>query len=608
NTTTSQHGTLYVDRTAPVLTAQIVPGDKTLNAAELLQITINASEDLSGSPAVQLLDSGSNVTVPLNTEKQGLSYIYSYPVLSDGSYSFTADGTDTAGHNATQVSITGIMSDSSVPEVTGVVTVIPERIRPGVTSTVTFTASEKMNDAGDTVEVKVGSGTASCNTADGLSYTCTYLGSGTGSDSIETISITLTDSSANTTTSQHGTLYVDRTAPVMISSILTPEYAKDGTKIQVSVIFDEQVKDVNINDSGLGLICSNGGDPLKYSCDYTVKSGDTEKGYAVGISASDMAGNPLSDGVLGMVFVDITDPQIEVETCSVTTRRAITKDGMAAAATGDVVEITLGMNVEAGIGLEITLGNKLLTEDCETPSDNCFAYTVSGSDSEGYKFVGIDAVDGAGNYYSETVSLANCSAEFDFTGPVLASAIVSRIPDYSPARDNINKILSFSLTDPLTNEVVAAQLNLFADEELDSNGMEITGFEFGDPVEVIDNYAEFETMLDDGVTAGTHNLSVTWQDILGNSETRAINWKILVDKNEPDPSVIDMTKVLYTRKPWGTDDTGGNPKFSVAGETGSVADPGISTIIAYNELGSIIGQASVTGGAFSIPTLTGGDP
>ncbi|HNW82315.1 MAG TPA: hypothetical protein PKG52_05415, partial [bacterium] len=214
NLNTYNAGTLYVDRTAPVLTAQIVPGDKTLNAAELLQITINASEDLSGSPAVQLLDSGSNVTVPLNTEKQGLSYIYSYPVLSDGSYSFTADGTDTAGHNATQVSITGIMSDSSVPEVTGVVTVIPERIRPGVTSTVTFTASEKMNDAGDTVEVKVGSGTASCNTADGLSYTCTYLGSGTGSDSIETISITLTDSSANTTTSQHGTLYVDRTAPV----------------------------------------------------------------------------------------------------------------------------------------------------------------------------------------------------------------------------------------------------------------------------------------------------------------------------------------------------------------------------------------------------------
>ncbi|HOG43140.1 MAG TPA: kelch repeat-containing protein, partial [bacterium] len=600
-------GSLYIDRTLPVLTAQIVPGDKTLNAAELLQITINASEELSGSPAVQLLDSDSNVIAPSNTEKQGLSYIYSYPVLSDGPYSFTADAADLAGHNAAQVSITSIISDSSVPNVSGLVDVSPTRIKPSATSTITFTASETMNDTGDIVEVKVGNGTANCTTANGLNYSCTYTGSGTGSDSIETISITLTDSSANTSTSQHGSIYVDRTAPGMVSALLTPENAKEDTKISVSVIFDEPVKDLSMSDDGLGLVCSTGGDPLRYTCEYIVKITDVEKEYAVEISANDIAGNPLTDGVLGTVYVDMTLPQIEVNTCSVTTRRAITKNGMAAATTGDVVEITLGMNVESEIATEITLGNRLLTQDCETPADNCFAYSVSGSDSEGYKFVGIEAFDGAGNYYSETVNIENCSSVFDFTGPILATAVISRIPDYVPARDHSTKTLNFSLTDPFTDEAVIAQLNLFADEELDSETIEITGFDFGEPLEVIDNYASFERMLDNGISEGTKNLSVLWQDILGNSATRAVNWKMFIDKTEPNPSVIDMKKVLYTRKPWGTDDTGGVPKFSVAGETGSVTDSNISTIIAYNELGSIIGNTTVTDGSFSIPMLNGGD-
>lgn len=600
-------GSIYVDRTAPVLNTQIVPGNKSLNASQILQITVNASEELSSAPAVTLTKNGGGTITPDNAEVQGLSYIYSYPTLADGTYSFKADASDLAGHNAAQVSITGIISDSSIPAVSGTVSVTPTRIRPGVISTITFSASETMNDTGDTVEVKVGSANATCNTANGLNYSCTYTGSGTGSDSIETISITLTDSSANTTTTQHGTLYVDRTAPSMISNLLTPENAKENTKISVSVIFDEPVKDLSLSDDGLGLVCSTGGDPLRYSCEYIVKSTDVEKGYAVEISANDIAGNPLADGVLGTVYVDMTEPQIEVSTCSVTTRRAITKNGMAAATTGDVVEITLGMNIEPGIETTMTLGNKLLTQDCETPADNCFAYSVSGSDSEGYKFVGIEAVDGAGNYYSETVNIENCSSVFDFTGPILATAVISRIPDYVPARDHNTKTLNFSLSDPFTDEAVIAQLNLFADEELDSETIEITGFDFGEPLEVIDNYASFERMLDNGISEGTKNLSVLWQDILGNSATRAVNWKMFIDKTEPNPSVIDMKKVLYTRKPWGTDDTGGVPKFSVAGETGSVTDSNISTIVAYNELGSIIGNTTVTDGSFSIPSLNGGD-
>ncbi|HSW60475.1 MAG TPA: kelch repeat-containing protein, partial [bacterium] len=404
-------------------------------------------------------------------------------------------------------------------------------------------------------------------------------------------------------------VFIDNKEPVVVNQVMSPEFANSTSTVRLALSFHEPVKEVEI--SADDLVFTRTGDvedKQLFIYEHQVSDEDDEKQYAVNIKAVDLAGNALETSLEKALIIDKTIPDIKVEKCTISSSSGVSRNGIAAASTGHNLEIVLEVDVEKGIVPSVTLGGTLLEEACAAPDGSlCFAYSVSESDSEGYKMVGIEAADAAGNVYNRSVDIENCFAQFDFTGPVLATAVISRIPDYVPARDHNTKTLSFSLTDPFTDEAVIAQINLFADEELNSEEIEITGFDFGEPLEVIDNYASFERMLDNGITAGTKNLSVTWQDVLGNESTKAVDWKMFIDKSEPDPSVIDMKKVLYTRKPWGTDDTGGVPKFSVAGDTGSVTDSNIATIVAYNELGSIIGNTTVSGGSFSIPALTGGD-
>ena len=603
---------IALDSIGPDLTLGLNPSYS--NGSKTITLNISANE-LIRHDSLNIETSNNKLAFdcPVPTNNESLSFTCTVETLdaalADGDYEITVTATDQAGNSSEEK--TTLAVDREAPELT----FIAYKNGTEVDDTIYLKENDEFKieltlskEPSGTPAVRLGNGKIDCERTDDLKYSCTAdIKKVTYSEGISDLSVGYQDLAEN----QFNELIilgiaVDYTAPQMASYLLDPQNAKEGTVVTSSVIFDEQVKDFAINDAGLGLSCSNEVGSLKYICQHTIKSSKIEKDYAVIITAKDMAGNPLKNGNIGSVLVDMTPPEITVDTCTVATRRAITKNGIAAATDGDIIEITLGINKETELDSSISLGGKTLVENCETPSENCFAYTVSGSDSEGYKFVGIDAVDVAGNVYSETIDLENCLAVFDFTGPVLASAVISRIPDYTPARDNTNKILSFSLNDPLTDEVVTARINLFADEEISSSNLEITGFNFGSPVEVVDNYAQFSRMLDSGTAEGTKDLSVSWQDVLGNSATRAIDWKMFVDKAEPGTEVIEMEKVLYTRKPWGTDDTGGVPKFSVAGEEAVTSDQ-ISTVIAYSDMGAVIGNAAVSGGSFSIPNLVGGD-
>jgi hypothetical protein len=405
---------------------------------------------------------------------------------------------------------------------------------------------------------------------------------------------------------------LDNTPPELVVEI-DPENVNGTKPVKLAVSANELIKHDTLNiqttNPKLAFDCPapKNNESLSFLCtieniDESLDDGE----YEVIVQVTDQAGN-LSEKTASFIL-DRTPPDITVNSCAITTRRAITKNGIAAATYDDVVEVTLGMEVEEGIVPVVTLGNKELAKDCSTPSQNCFTYTVSEKDSEGFKFVGIDAVDAAGNEYNETVDLDNCSAVFDFTGPTITNVMISRIPDFSPARDHQNKILNLSLKDPFSNEPVILQINLFADEDLIDDEIDVSGFEFSEPIEIIGNYVRFEKVLDLSVSQGDHNLEIHWQDVLGNYSVRDIEWKLFVDSEHVDILTIDMEKVLYTRKPWGTDDTGGVPKFSVSGEAGSISNTGISTIIANNELGTIIGSTTVDkDGKFNISNLNGGD-
>jgi cysteine-rich repeat protein len=453
-----------------------------------------------------------------------------------------------------------------------------------------------------------------CEGTDILEYCHTVTGNET--EGFQQITVLLKDAAGNSNaenTKIDEKPYLDITAPRILNSSISPVSVKANGEVVVSFSFSEPLEGDDFTFSAGTLSfdrddCSSTNGQL-YICNYAVTGSEQENvNYQPAVTCSDEAGNECEPHTFGTFTIDYTIPDISVTGCTVASSSGVSRNGIAAASTGHNLEIVLEVDAEEGIEPSVTLGGMPLVEPCAAPTGSlCFAYTVADSDSEGYKMVGIEAVDEAGNVYNRSVDIDNCFAQFDFTGPVLASAIISRIPDYIPARDHNTKTLSFSLSDPFTDEAVIAQINLFADEELNTEEIEITGFDFGEPLEVIDNYASFERMLDNGITEGQYALSVTWKDLLGNEATKPVDWKMFIDKSEPSPSVIDMKKVLYTRKPWGTDDTGGNPKFSVAGEEGAVSDLSVKTVIAYNELGAIIGNTTVTGSTFSIPTLTGGD-
>ncbi len=433
-------------------------------------------------------------------------------------------------------------------------------------------------------------------------------------------------------------IFIDNKSPFIVNRVLDPQKANGGRPITLSLSFHEPVQDVQLSASHATLSAAvfsfslneelSNEQVLVFEHSIDSNGDDAEGDYVLTVVAVDNVGNELSAELTDILTIDKTPPEVTVTGCSVRTRRDIvytdTFSGeplsIAAAKEGDVVEVTLELviedNIDVGLAPLLTLGGELMVEECETPGAFCWAQTVihSNTNPEGNKRVVVEAVDSAGNLYSETVlpviggiDKDTCRAIFDFTGPILTSASLRRDPDFLPAYDHAGKILHFSLTDPLTDGAVTAQLNLYADEELDVGTVTVAGLDFGAAAEVTGNFAQFERLLDAGLAEGEYAFMVTWSDLLGNESTQPVDWKMLLDKTAPDAALVDMKKVLYTRKPWGTDDTAGKPKFSVAGETGAVTSADIATLIAYNELGSIIGQTSVTGGAFDIPALTGGD-
>ncbi|HOW51119.1 MAG TPA: kelch repeat-containing protein [bacterium] len=610
---------IFIDNKPPVMVNPLI-NPENANGTDTVSVSFSFHEPVGSV----VLDAGTIAFERTGDLTDAQLFIYEHKVVpadAEGEHSFTVTATDEAGNEAETALTDTLTIDKTPPAIEEPAVIICDgddcatektKGKVGDTVKISFGVSEPIT-VPPTVQI-AGKDMALCEGTTGYEYCYVITTPEEGeTDGAKPVTVLLTDDAGNNNAEDNKleTMpYFDVTPPQILNSSISPTAAKNGAEVVVSFTFSEPVTDYTFAVSPLAFTqsdCATSDEQL-YSCAYTVAGTETQNTpYQPAVACSDEAGNECAAYIFDSFEIDYTIPTITVNGCTVQTRRGIAKSGVAAATHDDVVEVTLDMTVEAGITPLVSLGSIKMSESCETPAAGCFAHTVTDADSEGFKLVGIDAVDAAGNPYSATVNLAGCRAQYDFTGPVLASALLQRLPDFAAARDNLNKTLLFSLTDPLTDEAVTAQLNLYADEELDPATLLITGFDFGDPTGVQDNFAQFEKTLDDSIAAGQHTFAVTWRDVLGNEETRPIDWKMFLDKTAPDTAVVDMKKVLYTRKPWGTDDTAGKPKFSVAGEAGAVGSSDIATIIAYNEQGSIIGQTSVTGGAFDIPTLTGGD-
>ncbi|MGI6394399.1 MAG: Kelch repeat-containing protein [bacterium] len=507
NTATFNAGTIFVDRTAPVLTYQIVPGDKTLNSTEILQITLNASEELSGAPTTVLAKDDGGIIPPDNTETQGLSYIYTYPTLADGTYSFTADATDLAGHEAVQVAITSIISDSSVPTVVGTVDIAPARIRPGVSSTITFTASETMNDAGDTVEVKVGNKNASCATTNGLDYSCTYNADNGSKDTIETVSITLTDSSGNTSTSQHGTVYVDRTAPILTYQIVPGDKTLNSTEIlQITLNASEELSaaptTVLAKDDG-GIIAPSGTETQGLSFIYTYPT-LADGTYSFRADATDLAGHEAVQVAITSIISDSSIPQVvgNVEIDPARIRPGVSS----------TIEFTASETMnDPGDTVEVKVGNK--NADCST-LDGLFhscAYNADNGTKDTIETVSITLTDSSGN----TSTSQHGTIYVDRTAPVLTYQIV-------PGDKTLNSTEILQITLNASEELSGAPTTVLTKEGggiIAPSGTETQGLSY---------IYTYPTLAD-----GTYSFTADATDLAGHEAVQITITSIISDSSIP---------------------------------------------------------------------------
>jgi hypothetical protein len=193
----------------------------------------------------------------------------------------------------------------------------------------------------------------------------------------------------------------------------------------------------------------------------------------------------------------------------------------------------------------------------------------------------------------------------DTTGPRLMSTLISRVPDFAPARDSENKIIYLSRTDPFNDEPVKVEVTLFSDELL--SHAEIAGFEDGETA-FSENEIFFSKTVISQDSAGEYVLFVKMKDELGNESENEIEWKIIITDTETVPEYsINMDNILYKRDPWGSGENDFTPVFSLSGEH-ITDDDHIVAVIVYSSINQLAGSAFLNDEkSFNIPRLSSGN-
>lgn len=547
---------------------------------------------------------------------------------TEKTYPVSVQATDLAG-NTSEIKIGDISIDATPPSLNSF-TPVDVFITPGGSVEIQFELNEE-NDGPP--EVKIGSYTLSAEecTNDELRYTCSHEETDgkldkdgkTDSDADpaeldgeKKVSVSLTDLAGNTSEELLGTAIYDRIAPVVNGSVITPANAKAGSIISFSISFNETVSDLTLDSGDLDFEPCTSEDQYQFSCIYIVKGNETEGEYIVKTTATDTAGNTSDPTPATPFTIDLTGPEISVEDVSIVTDTGIMNgDSIPKAKDGSVVTVSFSVSSNETLSEtpEVIIDNanalfQSLEEDVYTYSLNVEA-AVS---TDGRKSVILRTYDKSGN--PGVTNIGNVI--YDFTPPRIVDFSLKRVPELATALDNENNKIYFSIKDPISGETVRADIVIYADEKIVGPQLEVTG-NGAKPVfnimDLTEKKVTFSSELSDAVDSGEYGFKIIWEDELGNSsQDDAVEalLKMVVDKNIPDLSGTDLSKITYNRLPYGEKE---NPtaRFFVTGEEGAV-EP---TDIAYffntpyepsgtSYAGSVIPDSE---GSFSVDTRSVGN-
>jgi hypothetical protein len=108
-----------------------------------------------------------------------------------------------------------------------------------------------------------------------------------------------------------GTVIVDAASPVLVGPVIAPNPANASTEVEISLSFSEPVENLILQDSGLGFSLDT---EISNDQSFLYRLGvNTFNGtgtYNISISATDFAGNTLSNASVGALQIDTELPRI----------------------------------------------------------------------------------------------------------------------------------------------------------------------------------------------------------------------------------------------------------------------------------------------------------
>ena len=303
-------------------------------------------------------------------------------------------------------------------------------------------------------------------------------------DVLEDVSVTATDIAGNTYTTETLTYesirsaYTDTARPQVSSGTVTPSNARTGTSVNVTVMFNEDMRiwtnpEVNLikyNNGGQVRLISDPGFTNGFVTDrewrgsVEIQQGDSNGSASISVvSAQDDAGNLVETASVGNVFIDTIPPQVtEIDgTSDVPTKQdTIILTVFDQQPSSGVVTAKYGFSSDSTCNSQDTI---------ETNFSDGVPFFIGGNRND---YLCARASDNAGNITYRTIG----QLRIDNTAPTIVSVTSSTPDGYYKAGDSIEARVNFS------EPVNTASLMTVEFETGESDGscsFEVVGADYG---------------------------------------------------------------------------------------------------------------------------------
>lgn len=534
-----------IDNTAPVLTVVTDPAPFCDNAGSTVTFDITVDETGCGTfDASQIFISmganpGSDSTQNEFTTVTGTYPNFQTTLLIDaadqsGLYTVLFDATDDAGNDATQVSTT-FKVDNTKPAVNTPSMTVGHKgcFSEGAEVQFTVTASD-YNGCGTfgegniaiSIESNGTSITGSITHTDQVDNVHTYKytiqagGTGGDQDGSYDITATVTDAAGNTNAATlTGAFNIDNTAPtineinVLDQPICASAAAGSVVYFNVSATetsgcgaFDYNDFDITFGGgnslNGTLAYIDEGPPQNQYNWSYTIHPSDPTGEYDIVITATDDAGNSVTETETAAFKIDNTAPDVSV---------AVTP----ACVTGaDVLDIAIEAS-DAGCGsfdetfMTVTTSGSLtnpLVFVNESPAGTYnYTLTIDALDAEGNYDIVVNATDGAGN----TITPVTDAFGIDQTAPLISNLAVSPAPNCEMEGDVLT--FTFDIDEDGCSTFGVNEITIHVDPAYAGTLSGVTKNQDG-------SYTATYTVGETDIT-GTYTFSVDATDAAGNTAT-----------------------------------------------------------------------------------------